>query len=96
MRTQYQSPHPHSRIGVVYLGESKAVRDLCEWGRQHGVEPIGYPDDDSLCAVLDEGVRNGRITPAEDDVLREAHESGLPCLSPEQAWPLLVSVVSRK
>lgn len=95
MRQQYQSPHPRNRIGVIYLGESKAVKDLREWGRRHGVEPSGRPDDDSLCAVIDEDIWQGRITQSEDSVLREAHETGLPCLSPEQAWPLLVSAVSR-
>lgn len=95
MRRSYRTPHPRTRIGVVYMGHSQAIREISEWGMAHGVEPVERPDDDSLCAIIDQDIWEGELTESEDRVLREIHQTGLPCLSPDHAWPLLISAVHR-
>lgn len=95
MRRSHPTTQSPSRIGVIYMGESQAIYDISEWGLAHGVQPVERPDDNSLCAIIDDKIWDSEITEFEDSVLREIHQTGLPCLSPGEAWPLLISAVNR-
>lgn len=88
-------PRAADRTSVVYLGESAALHDICDWAMQHGIDPIDAPDSDCLCAIVDQYLLDGPNPPYEDWVLRQLWRDGVPSFTPERAWPVLSSAVNR-
>jgi hypothetical protein len=94
IRTRRQSARAGLGNGVLLIGESRQLIEVCDWAQRLGLVPVDIPHVGLLCAVADTDVLNGFCTPFEANLLHRVRALGLPCLTPTRATAYLASVVS--